>query len=258
MSRTTITPPQSAGDVPIIFSISRINNVMHQVTFDPVKGSGTIATNASFISESDRDEVLGIFKDAIRTGIAVGSYIKVIGSKSSFGGVTTTVGECAILTPCSITIDGVLLKAGVPVRPILGGIVQIKKGVPVRFTEIVTYQGSTIDPIDVLMSQDIASVMDAVTTGTGSILANLRVVPIYARTRVENVLENLRSAGFDGVLFVGEPNTDVLGIPIERDHIGIVAIGGTNPPAIVQGQGIPIRTYPLSELVDIGEMDRVV
>ena len=232
--------------------------MMYQVTFDPVKKSGMIAANASFISESDRKEVLDIFRGVIRTGLAVGSYFKVIECGSSCGGITMKDGECVILTPCSITIDGVLLKAGVPVRPTLGGIVQIKKGVPVRFTDIITYEGSTIDPIDVLMSQELASVTEVIKTGTGSILANLRIVPMYARTRVENVLDSLQSAGFGGVLFVSEPNTDVLGIPIERDHIGIVAIGGTNPVAVVQEQGIPIRTYPLSELVDIGEMEMVV
>ena len=54
-----------------------------------------------------------------------------------------------------------------------------------------------------------------------------------------------------------ESNREVLGVPIERDHIGIVAIGGTNPMAAVQEQGIPIRTQALSELIDIDEMEMV-
>ena len=256
MAQTTISKKRTA-DAPIIFSVSRIKNMMYQVTFDPIRMSGTITANASFVAESDLEEVLGIFKGVIRTGLAVGSYIKVVSSKSLFGHTELEEQEYVILTPCSITIDGVLLKAGVPVCPTLGGIVQIKKGVPLRFTDIITYEGSTIDPIDVLMSQDLASVTDVVTTGTGSILANLRIVPMYVRTRVEEVLENLRSAGFDGVLFVSEPNTDVLGIRIERNHMGIVAIGGTNPTAVVQGQEIPIRTYPLSELVEIRDTEKV-
>jgi len=242
---------------PIIFAISRIENMMYQVTFDPSKGSGVIAANVSIIRDSDLNDALLIFKGVMKSGLGVGSYIRVIRDQESFGNIRLGSRECAIITPCSITIDSVLLKSGVSVRPIFGGIVQIKKGVPVRFTDILTYDSTTIDPIDALMSQELTSVTDVGSTGSGKILANVRVVPMHARERVEGVLETLKSANFDSILFVGEPNTEVLGVPIERDHIGIVAIGGTNPMAAVQEQGIPIRTQALSELIDIDEMEMV-
>jgi len=227
---------------PIIFAMSRIENMMYQVTFDPIEGSGVIAANVSIIRDSDLDDALLIFEGVMKSGLGVGSYIRVIRDQASFGNIRLESHECAIITPCSITIDSVLLKSGVPVLPIFGGIVQIKKGVPVRFTDILTYESTTIDPIDALMSQELTSVTDVVSTGSGKILANVRIVPMQARERVEGVLEGLKSANFDSILFVSEPNTEVLGAPIERDHIGIVAIGG-------------IRTQALSELIDIDEME---
>ncbi len=231
--------------------------MMYQVTFDPAKGSGVIAANVSIIKDSDLNDALFIFKSVMKSGLGVGSYIRVIRDRASFGKIRLESYECAIVTPCSITIDSVLLKSGVPVRPVFGGIVQIKKGVPVRFTDILAYESTTIDPIDALMSQELTSVTDVTATGSGKILANVRVVPMHARERVEGVLDALKSANFDSVLFVSEPNTEVLGTPVERDHIGIVAIGGTNPMAAVQEQGIPIRTQALSELIDIDEMETV-
>ena len=240
---------------PIVFAISRIENMMYQVTFDPVEGSGVIAANVSIIRDSDLDDALFIFESVMKSGLGVGSYIRVIRDRASFGNIRLESHECAIVTPCSITIDSVLLKSGVPVRPLLGGLVQIKKGVPVRFTDILTYESTTIDPIDALMSQDLTSVTDVASTGSGKILANVRVVPMHARERVEGILLTLKLANFDSILWVSEPNTEVLGVPIERDHIGIVAIGGTNPRAAVQEQGIPIRTQALSELIDIDEME---
>lgn len=229
--------------------------MMYQVTFDPAKGSGMIAANVSIIRDSDLNDALLIFEGVMHSGLGVGSYIRVIRDRASFGNIRMGSHECAIITPCSITIDGVLLKSGVSVRPVLGGIVQIKKGVPVRFTDILTYEGTTIDPIDALMSQDLTSVTDVVSTGSGKILANMRIVPMHARERVEGVLETLKSANFNSILFVSEPNTEVLGVQTMRDHIGIVAIGGTNPVAAVQEQGIPIRTQALSELIDIEDME---
>lgn len=242
---------------PIIFAMSRIENMMYQVTFDPAEGSGVITANVSIIRDSDLDDALFIFEGVLQSGLGVGSYIRVIQDRTSFGNIRMESHECAIITPCSITIDSVLLKSGVPVLPIFGGIVQIKKGVPVRFTDILTYESTTIDPIDALMSQDLTSVTDVASTGSGKILANVRIAPMHARERVEGILLTLKLANFDSILFVSEPNTDVLGVPIERDHIGIVAIGGTNPMAAVQEQGIPIRTQALSELIDIDEMEMV-
>ena len=241
----------------IVFAISRIQNVMHQVTFDPIKGGGVIAANVSILKDSDLNDALLIFKGVMQSGLGVGSYIRVIRDQTLFKTIRLERHECAIVTPCSITIDGVLLKNGVPVRPLFGGIVQIENGVPARFTDILTYESTTIDPIDALMSQDLTSVTDVVSDGSGKILANVRVVPMHARESVEGVLDALKSANFDSILFVSEPNTDVLGVRTMRDHIGIVAIGGTNPVAAVQEQGIPIRTHALSELIEIDEMEMV-
>ncbi|MEA1905699.1 MAG: DUF128 domain-containing protein, partial [Euryarchaeota archaeon] len=239
----------------IIFATSKIENMMYQVTFDPTLQKGLIAANVSVINEADLDDALFIFRRVMSGGLAVGSYIKMTRDPSSIRKIVFNNRECAIVTPCSITIDGVLLKRGIPVRPVFGGIVQIENGVPVRFTDILTYESTTIDPIDVLMSQDLTSVTDVITTGSGKILANLRIVPMHARERVEDALDTLKSANFDSILWVSEPNTDVLGVPIERDHVGIVAIGGTNPMAAVQEQGTPIRTHAFSELIDVREME---
>jgi repressor of nif and glnA expression len=64
-------------------------------------------------------------------------------------------------------------------------------------------------------------------------------------------------AGINGILEVGEPNTRILDVPVERDHLGIVVIGGTNPMAIVQEHGIPIRTNAMSTLIDINKLSHI-
>jgi repressor of nif and glnA expression len=107
------------------------------------------------------------------------------------------------------------------------------------------------------MSQGITSVSEMLRTGSGKVLANLREAPMVARDEIESCLSNLLDAGFSGILEVGEPNTRVLDVPIERDHLGIVVIGGTNPMAVVQEYGIPINTSAMSRLVSFKEMSRI-
>jgi repressor of nif and glnA expression len=96
-----------------------------------------------------------------------------------------------------------------------------------------------------------------ISTGSGKILANLREVPIAARYDIDHVLSDIMDAGLSGILEVGEPNRKILDVPVERDHLGIVVIGGTNPMAIVREHGIPIETNAMSTVVDITEMSDI-
>jgi repressor of nif and glnA expression len=123
-----------------------------------------------------------------------------------------------------------------------------------RFTDVLTYDSTTIDPLDVFMSQELTSVTQMINTGSGKILANMREAPMSARNRIELVLDSLVKAGFSCILEVGEPNNDILGVQVGRDKLGIAVIGGTNPMALVQENDIEIDTRELSILLDIEEM----
>jgi len=238
----------------LIFIISRIENMMYEVTFDPVKRKGNIIVNISIINESALKKIIGIFRQAVHSGLAVSPYIKIIHSGEKIGNLLIKTGKVGIATACSITIDGVLLKAGIPVKPKLGGVVEIHEGSPLRFTDVLTYDSTTIDPLDVFMSQELTSVTQMINTGTGKILANLREAPMSARDRIEQVLDSLVEAGFSCILEVGEPNNDILGVQVGRDKLGIAVIGGTNPMALVQENDLEIDTRELSILLDIEEM----
>ena len=238
----------------LMFIISRIENKMYEVTFDPVKRKGKIIVNISIVNESDFKKIIGLFRQAIHSGLAVSPFIKIIRHGEKIGNLKIETGKVGIATACSITIDGVLLKAGIPVKPRLGGVVEIHEGLPLRFTDVLTYDSTTIDPLDIFMSQELTSVTQMINTGTGKILANLREAPMSARDRIEQVLDLLVESGFSCILEVGEPNNDILGIQVGREKLGIAVIGGTNPMALVQENDIEIDTQELSILLDVEEM----
>ncbi len=238
----------------IMFITSRIENMMYEVTFDPVKRKGSIIVNISIVKEPDFKRVIDLIRQAVHSGLSVSPYIKIIYPGEKIGNIRMEHGKIGIATACSITIDGVLLKAGIPVKPKFGGVVEIHEGSPLRFTDILTYESTTIDPLDVLMSQELTSVTEMVNTGSGKILANLREAPMAARDTIEQVLDLLVEAGFSCILEVGEPNNDILGVQVGRDKIGIVVIGGTNPMVLVQEHDIGINTQEMSVLLDIEEM----
>jgi repressor of nif and glnA expression len=245
----------------IVFTLSNIEELIYGVSFDPSTGSGRIVINISLIDSKDVNNILPIFRDVMLSGLTVSPLAKMLLSGESVNDFVIPYGKCGIATVCSITVDGILLKQGIPVKPRFGGLVEVKDGNPVRFTDLVRYDSTTIDPMEILMSQSLTSVSDMLTIGSGKILANLREITMNARNRVEETLDGLVSVGFSGILEVGEPNTDVLGVSVERDHFGVVVVGGTNPMAVAQEQGFNVDTHAMSSLMAVDEMvpiDRLV
>ncbi len=233
---------------------SKIEELIYGITFDPTTGAGTVAFNSSFVSSARLNQVLKLFRSAYTSGLNVAPFVKIAEAGETFQDREIPAGFYGIFTICSITIDGVLLKAGIPVNPVCGGIVQVVDKKPVRFTEALRYDSTTLDPHDVLMSQELTSVLEMIHSGSGKVLASVREVPMAAKDHLERLLSELMDAGFKGVLEVGEPNTDLLEIPVSRGHIGVAIIGGMNAMAAVKESGLDIRTKAISGLADISCM----
>ncbi len=242
---------------PVLFMSSKIEDMMFKTTLDLKTMEGNIIVNVSLVDTDDLDRVLEVMGVAFNSGLSISSFLKLFNAGEEIGGLKVPFGKVGIATMCSITIDGLLLKSGVLTNPKFGGVVQIQNGLPVRFTDVLTYTSTTIDPLEVLMSQDITSVLQMLHTGSGKILANLREVHMSARDEIDRILYEMMEVGISGILEVGEPNSRVLDVPVERDHLGLVVIGGTNPMAIVKEQGVSIRTNAMSSIVDIGSMGRI-
>jgi repressor of nif and glnA expression len=241
----------------MMFTNARIEETMYDVTFNPKTREGKIIVNVSVVDKKNLAETLEIFRQVMFSGLSVCSYVRLFDEGDSFNGMTIAPGKAGIATACSITIDGVFLKAGIPVRPKFGGIVQVKDRQPIRFTDMISYSCTTIDPLEVFMSQELTSVREMMRTGSGKILANFREVPMTAKDDVDHIINRLLTAGFYGVMEVGEPNTPVLGVDVDRDHMGVIIIGGTNPMAAVQEAGIPIITKAIKGTIDFHELKKL-
>ena len=220
---------------------------MQQVSFDPARMAGKIITNTSLVEKESLGDTLAVFYDTIQSGLAVSPMIKLIEEGL----------KVKIKTACSLTIDGVLLKHGIPVRPKGGGIIEVVEREPSRFIEMLMYWATTIDPIDILTAQELTDITGMMRTGNGRILGNLQEAPMLARESIEDVLDLLSQAEFTGVLELGEPNMNVLGISVERDHVGIALVGGTNLVAAARECGIVVDHESISDLTEVAEMKHI-
>jgi repressor of nif and glnA expression len=228
-----------------------------QTTYDPVKHEGSIVYNLSLVKTGDLEFAISVLKDAYRSGISISGLVRFLEPGQKISGFTIPPDCTGICTMCSITLDGILIRHGIPVRPIGGGIVEIVNRTPVRFTHIILYEHTTIDPLQVLMSQKTTSVMDVMRRGSGNILANIREFHMEAESLVGQVLDELSGSGFSIVLDVGMPNVPLLGVPVSPQFIGIAAIGGTNPLAAIRESDRWIQIQAMKGLINVSEMDEI-
>lgn len=239
------------------FVISKIETLAYSTTFDPETNEGEIIVNLSYIDKNRFEEAMRIVKNVFYAGLLVAPYIRVLEEGEELATAVVPRGKVGLATVCSITVDGVLLKAGVPTVPRFGGIVQVKEGKAVRFTDLIGYELSSLDPLEVFLARGMTSVNEVVKRGSGKILVNFREIPGVAKMRAESVLEKLVSSGFSAVLEIGEVNRPLLGVPVSKGRVGIAIVGGVNALAAVEEKGIKTETRAISTLMDIKKMKRI-
>jgi hypothetical protein len=232
------------------FIIERIALLAYRSTFDPQRGTGQVGINTSVYPKETFKDALDAMKDAFRSGLCVSERVGVAEEGEKLGDVVIPEGRIGLATICSATINGVLLKAGIPMDSRFGGILEFRDSVPTRFVAIINYAGTSLDPSGAYIKAKMTRVRDAAITGTGRILANFREVPAPAKPHVEGILTQLKAAGIGGVIQVGETSEPLCQIPVGPDKIGIVLLGGTNPVAAAEEAGIEAENFMESGTVD--------
>jgi hypothetical protein len=235
---------------------AHIDSMAYRMDFDIDKKSGSVILNISFIRKDDFKEALNIMGEIFKQKLGTGELVMVCEEGEKIGEIPVPRGMVGFGTLCSINLNGILLKHSIPVDSKFGGILQIEGGRPLRFTEIINYSGSTIDPHEVFIKSQMTSV-GAAAHGSGKILAGLREIPAVSKGEAEAIIRRAESAGFGGALMIGQPGQMVLGMPVGMERVGIVFPGGLNPVAAVEECGIYTESKALVGLVEYSQLVRI-
>ncbi|MBU4374692.1 MAG: DUF128 domain-containing protein [Euryarchaeota archaeon] len=239
------------------FIITRIEKLIYDTTFNLKTGEGKVIINMSIIDKNDFDRTMEVLKHVVYNGYSISPYIKLIDEGTVTSDIEIPEGKMGIATMCSITIDGILLKNGIPVNPKYGGLLEVKDRKPTHFDELIAYTGTTIDPMRIFMSKKMTRVLDAVDTGSGMLLANLREIPATSLSEAEKVIESAMDARIVGIAEIGKSGKSVLNAPVDTGKVGVVVFAGTNAMAAVEENGINADTYPISTIIDFKELKKL-
>ena len=175
------------------FVISRIEEMAFRTTYNPETGDGVVAVNISYFDKDDLETVIDVISYTAHSGYMISPRVRIFEEDEEL--IFLPPGKIGIATVCSVTFDGLLLKAGIPVEPSYGGILQIENRKPARFLDLISYSGTSIDPIQIFMNRKTTSVLEVLEKGEGKILANVRQINSSAYDRAIEVIKQAEKAG---------------------------------------------------------------
>ena len=104
-------------------------------------------------------------------------------------------GYTGIGTVSSINVNSILLKKGIPVKSVFGGILEISENSPVRFLEIIKYGGTSIDPLEIFIKGGMTDISGVLKSGSGRIGASFIEFPESCRKKVVEINSQIEGEG---------------------------------------------------------------
>jgi len=235
------------------FIISRIETLAYLTDLDLETHNGNVILNISYFPEEELTDAIRLMSPVFSSPYVMSKMVILKRSGERIGDVMVPDGQVGFGTVCSVTINGIFLKAGIPVTSRFGGVLQINSD-PVRFTALIAYEGSSLDPLEVFIKSKMTDIMGAVGNHSGKILASFREIPVVSIEKATQLRATLTDKGIGGVLLIGNPNQPLLEMPVGLDRAGMIIVGGLNPIAALEEAGIPTITKAMSTLYKFSEL----
>jgi hypothetical protein len=229
---------------------ARIDQMTYRMTFDLATQSGTVVVNTTVVDQSRIREAVPWIKKVFAAGYAMGRLIALFKPGERIGEFEIPEGTVGIGTVCSVTLNGVLLAHGIPTYSRFGGLLELRNAKATRFVEIIHYNGTTLDPLEIFIRSAMTDYLGATRNGNGRIGASFREVPAESRDLVEDLADRLEQVGLGGFMTIGWPGQPLLEIPVNQGQVGAIVIGGLNPAAILEELGIRTHSRALAALAE--------
>jgi len=232
------------------FLTAKIDQLTYRMSFDLHKKSGTVIVNVSLFHPGRLLQLCPLIQRVFDAGYAMGAMMALFRHGERVGDIIIPKNMVGLGTVCSITLNGVLLAHGIPPHSSFGGLLELRDHKPTRFVEIIRYDGTSLDPLEVFIRSGMTDYSGATETGNGRIGVGFREVPSDSRDRILSLMHELEEAGLGGFLMIGWPGQPLLEIPVMEGRLGAIVIGGLNPVAILEEKNIKVRSRAMAGMVE--------
>lgn len=236
------------------FVTDRLELLAYLTNFDLPRHTGYIPIDVSLFPKRDFPQALEVMKSIFEAGVCVSNLVSIATEGERLGETMVPQGKIGFATVCSAVVSGSMLKTGIPVDSRFGGILQIKHNEPMRFVELIEYNGSTIDPFEIFIAGRMTSVIQSAKDGDGKILASFQEIPLPSKEEAESVVEKLKAANLCNLVIMGKASEAVCEIPVRLNKVGLVLPSGLNAIAATAESGIDVTSKAMNGVVRVGEL----
>ena len=230
------------------FVAARAEALIFGMDYKLRQGRGRVVVNLSTLNLADLPRAKQVMHRVFAAGYSMGERLLVGEPGQKIGNFIPRPDEVVVATVCSVAVNGVALAEGIPMTNRFGGLLQVVEHKPVRFTQIINYDSTTLDPLEIFIKGQMTSVNRAVETGEGVIGASFREIPAPAAEKARRLASRLERGGLGGILLVGRPGQPLLEVPLPPGRVGMVVRGGLNPLAAVEEVGIATSNRAFGQL----------
>jgi HTH-type transcriptional regulator, global nitrogen regulator NrpRI len=208
------------------------------VDYSPDTNTGTVILNITCVSQYAADEALRSITAVLASPYAFSNRFVVAGGGLSIGDFKVPARETAIGTVCSLTLNGLLLNRGIQARPKYGGVVEVKSGVPEKFSAFLSSGESLLAPLDDFLNCSMTSVCKTLQTGTGEVLGSFLELPGETLCAAKRLYGQLKPSCMGSKIIFGMLSEPLLGMPVSIGSAGMVVFRDINTVAALAEQGI--------------------
>jgi len=217
------------------FVISNLERLAYRSTFDPDTSTSDVAYNLTIVPDEALESVTSVF-DRVRDAECSFFHSYALVDRDP----RIPHGHTGILTVCSITMDGVFQHNGIPVKMAYGGTIRIEKRKPVEFVDLIGYQGSTVDPLQLFINSGLTSIGSYIRDGNGILLANIRQIPGSSWDRASDLIDRMQKCGFRFPLMMGKGR--IFNLSADPGRISLVSYSGMNSIGYATEEGFKLVT----------------
>lgn len=242
------------------FLLTKAWNLIHNVNFNISTGQGNLIANISYLNKDDLDRTIEIMAETYKTHQNyVNPYYKIVNhpNDNNIKGIATI---------CSFSIDGILIKNGIMSTPKYGGL--LKTGANPCFIELISYNGSSLDPHEIFIFKNMTSISPNSTTintptidtksrseKNNHILASLKEVPFITRSNAISILDKIKEMRISNYK-AGKPRELIYNAIVDNYNFGIVTPSGLNPIAAAKESGIDLKVKTVTDTIEFKTMEK--
>ncbi len=224
------------------------------VNYAPDTNTGTIILNITCMARDTAEDAVRCVKSVLASPYAFSNRYALAPEGALIGDFKVPARMKAIGTVCSLTLNGLLLNRGIQAKPKFGGVVEVKRGLPGKFSAFLSSGSLLLAPLDDFLNGAMTSVYKTLQTGTGEVLGSFLEIPEADLAATKCLYNQLKQTGMGGAIMFGMPSEPFLGMPVSIGNAGMVVFRDINTVAALTEQGIKTLSptfktlYPFEDL----------